>query len=91
MADMGSFSSSHTGKLSTSFEKSFVHFSSPCDACNVILISVILLIIMYYLIRSELWQYYESRFGNLIEMPASDYQLITASNMKKMVSKRTQR
>lgn len=40
---------------------------------------------------SELWHYYESRFGNLIEMPASDYQLITASNMKKKVSKRTRR
>uniref|UniRef100_A0A1D1YA35 N-glycosylase/DNA lyase n=1 Tax=Anthurium amnicola TaxID=1678845 RepID=A0A1D1YA35_9ARAE len=31
---------------------------------------------------SELWNFYEQRFGKLSEIPKSDYQLITASNMK---------
>ncbi|XP_042501053.1 uncharacterized protein LOC122078917 [Macadamia integrifolia] len=31
---------------------------------------------------SEIWQFYEERFGKLSEMPHSDYQLITAVNMK---------
>ncbi|MQL77255.1 hypothetical protein Taro_009662 [Colocasia esculenta] len=31
---------------------------------------------------SELWNFYEQRFGKLSEMPPSDYQLITARNMK---------
>lgn len=31
---------------------------------------------------SELWHFYEKRFGKLSEMPYSDYKLITASNMK---------
>ncbi|KAG7962964.1 hypothetical protein I3843_09G094700 [Carya illinoinensis] len=31
---------------------------------------------------SELWNFYEKRFGKLSEMPCSDYTLITASNMK---------
>ena len=33
------------------------------------------------LIRSELWHFYEQRFGKLSEMPYADYKLITASNM----------
>lgn len=32
--------------------------------------------------RSEVWHFYEERFGNLSEMPHSDYKLITAANMK---------
>jgi len=43
------------------------------------------------LIRFELWDYYERRFGKLTEMPASDYQLITASNMKNKITKRTRK
>lgn len=31
---------------------------------------------------SELWHFYETRFGKLSEMPQSDYKLITASNMR---------
>ncbi|KAE8007850.1 hypothetical protein FH972_004413 [Carpinus fangiana] len=31
---------------------------------------------------SELWHFYEKRFGKLGEMPCSDYHLITASNMR---------
>ncbi|KAK1581844.1 hypothetical protein Q3G72_009593 [Acer saccharum] len=31
---------------------------------------------------SELWQFYEQRFGKLIEMPYANYKLITASNMR---------
>ncbi|XP_062176319.1 uncharacterized protein LOC133881409 isoform X2 [Alnus glutinosa] len=31
---------------------------------------------------SELWHFYEKRFGKLSEMPCSDYHLITASNMR---------
>ncbi|KAL5856379.1 hypothetical protein ACOSQ3_003837 [Xanthoceras sorbifolium] len=31
---------------------------------------------------SELWHFYEQRFGKLSEMPYADYKLITASNMR---------
>uniref|UniRef100_A0A803PIT0 HhH-GPD domain-containing protein n=2 Tax=Cannabis sativa TaxID=3483 RepID=A0A803PIT0_CANSA len=31
---------------------------------------------------SELWNFYEKRFGKLSEMPCSDYKLITASKMR---------
>ncbi|ONK67486.1 uncharacterized protein A4U43_C05F550 [Asparagus officinalis] len=37
---------------------------------------------------SELWDYYETRFGNFSEMSACDYPLFTAANMRKKVSKR---
>ena len=32
--------------------------------------------------RSEVWDFYERRFGKMNEMPYSDYKLITASNMR---------
>ncbi|XP_043697661.1 uncharacterized protein LOC122648509 isoform X2 [Telopea speciosissima] len=39
---------------------------------------------------SELWHFYEERFGKLSEMPHSDYQLITAGNMRtKLINKWT--
>ncbi|KAK6121285.1 hypothetical protein DH2020_044988 [Rehmannia glutinosa] len=41
---------------------------------------------------SEMWQFYEERFGNLSEVPHSSYKLITAANMrpiKETGSKRT--
>ncbi|KAJ0078233.1 hypothetical protein Patl1_36631 [Pistacia atlantica] len=31
---------------------------------------------------SEVWHFYEGRFGNLSAMPYSNYKLITASNMR---------
>lgn len=34
------------------------------------------------MIRSEVWYFYEKRFGKLSEMPHSNYKLITASNMR---------
>ncbi|ERN14505.1 uncharacterized protein LOC18442764 isoform X1 [Amborella trichopoda] len=37
---------------------------------------------------SEMWEFYEKRFGKLSQMPPSDYELITAHNMKNNIPKR---
>lgn len=40
------------------------------------------LLLVFLLSRSEVWHFYEERFGKLSEMPHSEYKLITAANMR---------
>lgn len=40
---------------------------------------------------SEIWHFYEERFGKLSEMPHSSYKLITAANMRKKTGRESKR